>query len=272
MTQASTPHHIVRQSRPSLREKTRFCEISRDVVFSKLRHFVYRNSTKYTVLCHFWTPFARFCRFFAPLSYATMVFQSDFFGILHRSNIEKCVLKLITLPVYAGYLSLFVVSFVLKHEKGCDILSKKRPSGDGLIRKRSDGRWEGRIVIAYDEKGLPKTKNVLAKTKRECSEKLEKLKAKIGATYTTKCSSEMPFGKWMDYWYRTYCKNTLKEYTQKTYEQRIYKQIIPKIGHLPLNKITTGTLERFYAELKTDGRLVRREQNGNGQEIRLVWR
>lgn len=141
---------------------------------------------------------------------------------------------------------------------------KKRKSGDGTIRQRNDGRWEGRIVIAYDEKGLPKTKNVLAKTKRECSEKLEKLKAELGATDTTKCSSEMPFGKWMDHWYRTYCKNTLKDYTQKTYEQRIYKQIIPKIGHLPLNKITTGTLERFYAELKTDGRLVRREQNGNG--------
>lgn len=69
---------------------------------------------------------------------------------------------------------------------------------------------------------------------------------------------------YQSYWYRTYCKNALKEYTQKTYEQRIYKQIIPKFGHYPLNKITTGTLERFYAELKTDGRLVRREQNGNG--------
>lgn len=92
MTQASTPHHIVRQSRPNLREKTRFSEISGDVVFSKLRHFVYRSDTKYTVLCHFWTPFVRFCRAFAPLSYATMVFQVDFFGILHRSKIEKmCV-------------------------------------------------------------------------------------------------------------------------------------------------------------------------------------
>ena len=27
-----------------------------------------------------------------------------------------------------------------------------------------DGRWEGRVVIGYDDQGLPKTKNVLAKT------------------------------------------------------------------------------------------------------------
>ena len=45
------------------------------------------------------------------------------------------------------------------------------------IYKRKDGRWEGRAVIGYDEKGLPKTKSVLAKTKRECQEKLKTLEA-----------------------------------------------------------------------------------------------
>lgn len=139
----------------------------------------------------------------------------------------------------------------------------KRKSGTGTVRQRKDGRWEGRIVVAYDEKGLPKTKNVLAKTKAECVEKLKELKAELGTSERIKCFPDMPFGEWIDYWYRTYCKNTLKEYTQTTYEQRIYKQIIPKLGHYPLNKITAGTLEKFYAELKTDGRLVRREQNGN---------
>ncbi len=146
----------------------------------------------------------------------------------------------------------------------------KRKSGTGTVRQRKDGRWEGRIVVAYDEKGLPKTKNVLAKTKAECIDKLKKLKAELGTSDQIKCSPDMSFGKWMDYWYRTYCKNTLKEYTQKTYEQRIYKQIIPKLGQNPLNKITTGTLEKFYAQLKTDGRLVRREQNGNGLSSSVI--
>ena len=51
-------------------------------------------------------------------------------------------------------------------------MAKRRPSGDGMVRKKEDGSWEGRVVIGYDEKGLPKTKNVLAKTKRECQERL----------------------------------------------------------------------------------------------------
>ena len=128
---------------------------------------------------------------------------------------------------------------------------------------RKDGRWEGRVVIGYDEKNLPKTKNVTAKTKAECLERLEKLKA-VGSTAVRKCTPAMTFGEWMDFWYQTYCKNTLKKSTQTTYEERIYKQIIPKIGHHPLNKVTTGTLDRFYAHLKADGRLVRREQFGPG--------
>ena len=58
-------------------------------------------------------------------------------------------------------------------------MEKRRPSDDGMVRKREDGRWEGRVVVGYDEKGLPKTKNVLAKTKSECSAKLNALKASL---------------------------------------------------------------------------------------------
>ena len=42
-------------------------------------------------------------------------------------------------------------------------MTKRRPNGDGMIRKRADGRWEGRIVVGYNEKGNPKTKNVTGK-------------------------------------------------------------------------------------------------------------
>ncbi len=142
-------------------------------------------------------------------------------------------------------------------------MAKRRKSGEGTVRQRKDGRWEARVVVSYDEKGLPKTKNVTAKTKTECLEKLKKLKAELGAV-TRKCSPTMPFGEWMDFWYQTYCKNTLKESTQATYEQRIYKQIIPKIGHHLLNQINTGTLEKFYAQLKSNGRLVKRDIYGSG--------
>ncbi|MBP8640240.1 MAG: hypothetical protein KBI01_04995 [Oscillospiraceae bacterium] len=34
-------------------------------------------------------------------------------------------------------------------------MAKRRPSGDGMVRKRPDGRWEGRIVVAHKDNGDP---------------------------------------------------------------------------------------------------------------------
>ena len=62
-------------------------------------------------------------------------------------------------------------------------MAKKRKYGSGTVRKRSDGRWEARVVVGYDDNGNPKTKNVLAKTKAECLVKLEELKEKYNLSY-----------------------------------------------------------------------------------------
>ena len=52
-------------------------------------------------------------------------------------------------------------------------MAKKRANGEGNIRKRKDGRWEGRYTAGYDEKtGKRITKSVLGKTQAEVKEKL----------------------------------------------------------------------------------------------------
>lgn len=148
-------------------------------------------------------------------------------------------------------------------------MAKKRKSGSGTLRKRSDGRWEARVVIGYDEKGSPKTKSVLARTKTECLEKLEELKKKVSPP-VTKCKPDMPFGDWMDFWYQNYCKPSLNQNTQLGYEDRIYKHIIPELGKISLNEITQSDLQQFYAKLKTSGRLIRVELYGPGLSDRMV--
>ena len=85
-------------------------------------------------------------------------------------------------------------------------MAKKRKAGDGLIRQRADGRWEGRYVVGYDDHGYPKTKAVFGKSKRECTEKLAALKAQLGGIPSDKLRPEMRFADWLDYWYETHCK------------------------------------------------------------------
>ena len=149
-------------------------------------------------------------------------------------------------------------------------MARKRKSGTGTIRQRKDGRWEGRAVVGYDDKGLPKTKNVLAKTKHECQEKLTKLMERVGSAKSEKICADMPFGEWMDFWYQTYIKSGLRPATQNTYESTIYQHIIPQLGKIPLCQLTQKDLQQFYAHLKKEGRLVRTEQYGKGLSDRMV--
>ena len=79
-------------------------------------------------------------------------------------------------------------------------MAKKRKAGDGLIRQRADGRWEGRYVVGYDDHGCPKTKAVFGKSKRECAEKLAALKVQLGGIPSDKLRPEMRFADWLDYW------------------------------------------------------------------------
>ena len=53
-------------------------------------------------------------------------------------------------------------------------MPKRRANGEGNIRKRKDGRWEGRYTAGYDpETGKRIIKNVLGKTQAEVKEKLK---------------------------------------------------------------------------------------------------
>ena len=148
-------------------------------------------------------------------------------------------------------------------------IAKKRKNGEGTLRLRKDGRWEGRIVVGYNEKSLPITKCVTAKTKTECSTKLEALKEQYGRS-SDRIKADMPFGDWIDFWYQTYCRHTLRITTRTDYENRIYNHIIPEIGKIPLNKLSQSDLQQFYAKEKTDGRKLHAKTYGKGLSDRTI--
>ena len=149
-------------------------------------------------------------------------------------------------------------------------MAKRRKRGDGSVHLRKDGRWEGRVVIGYDDNGYPKTKNVLAKNKKECLQKLKVLKDSLKKVELERLSSDMCFGAWLDHWYQNQCKPTIGAKTQTDYENRIYRHIIPEIGQIPLNRLTAADLQQFYRQLKQGGRLQAVEQYGPGLSDRMV--
>ena len=66
-------------------------------------------------------------------------------------------------------------------------MPKRRANGEGNIRKRKDGRWEGRYTVGHDpETGKAIIKNVLGKTQAEVKEKLKKPSRKTSASTTAR--------------------------------------------------------------------------------------
>ena len=78
-------------------------------------------------------------------------------------------------------------------------MAKRRPKGDGMIRRRKDGRWEGRIVVGHKENGSRIYKYVFAKTQKELLPKFHQLKEQYAGMELTD-QSKMTLGEWLDKW------------------------------------------------------------------------
>ena len=149
-------------------------------------------------------------------------------------------------------------------------MAKRRKRGEGSVHLRKDGRWEGRAVIGYDDKGLPVTKNVLAKTKSECAAKLKALQDSIQTPTSDQPKPGILLADWLDFWYQSYKKPSLRPNTQMSYERRIYQHIIPALGSTQLNKLTANDIQQFYTRLKQGGRLLRIDLYGEGLSDQTV--
>ena len=142
-------------------------------------------------------------------------------------------------------------------------MAKKRANGEGRIRKRSDGRWDGRYTAGYhSETGKRIIKNVLGKTQAECKAKLS---AAMEATRGIDVSraDEYTVATWLRTWFELYAKPHIRPSTMNYYHRNIEQHIIPAIGDIPLNKLTTRDLQKLYNDLMENGRIDRKSGHGN---------
>ena len=141
-------------------------------------------------------------------------------------------------------------------------MAKKRANGEGNIRKRKDGRWEGRYTAGHDsETGKAIYKNVLGKTQAEVK---AKLKAAIQEAQTLDLSKTGKYtvGEWMEVWFEDYAKLKVRPSSHQTYRGYIDNHIRPNIGDIPLEKLTSLDLQKLYKKLLTKGRVDRVEAKG----------
>ena len=138
-------------------------------------------------------------------------------------------------------------------------MAKRRSNGEGNIRKRKDGRWEGRYTAGRDPVTVNQIfKNVLGKTQAEVKEKLQKALAQAGKIDFTK-TGKYTIGAWMEVWFENVAKIKVRASSHQSYRGYIDNHIMPNIGSIPLEKLTTMDLQKFYRKLITKGRVERKE-------------
>ena len=142
-------------------------------------------------------------------------------------------------------------------------MAKRRPNGDGMIRQKKKGQWEGRIVVGHKENCNPIFRYVYAKTQKEL---LDKLRYKIDEFRDTELTedSKMSLSEWLDKWIAEYMTGTVRESTLRGYKRYVESYIKPALGEKPIAFFTTSQIQKFYNNLKKNGRINNRHIYGEG--------
>ena len=131
-------------------------------------------------------------------------------------------------------------------------MAKRRPSGDGMVRKRDDGRWEGRIVVGHKENGDSIFHYVSAKTQKALLEKLHKSIDEYDGAELTE-DSRMTLGEWLDIWLKECAEPSVRPSTYKGYRGYAERNIKPSLGSKQISKVTAADVQTLYRKLQQEG-------------------
>ena len=142
-------------------------------------------------------------------------------------------------------------------------MGKRRPSGDGMVRKREDGRWEGRIVVGHKGNGDSIFRYIYADTQKELTTKLrQNIDAFQGVELTEQ--SKMTLAQWLDEWLEKHMTGTVRPGTLEGYRKDMDNHVKPYLGEKLLIKLTSDDLRELYQLLLERGRKLPRQNCGPG--------
>ena len=133
-------------------------------------------------------------------------------------------------------------------------MAKRRPSGDGMVRKRDDGRWEGRIVVGHKNDGEPIFRYVYGATQKELLSKLHQRIEQFADVELTE-DSRLTLAEWLKKWMDEYMPGTIRDGTLKGYQMYARNYVNPYIGEKIVSQVTSFDFQKLYAKLRKQGRM-----------------
>lgn len=126
-----------------------------------------------------------------------------------------------------------------------------RGKGEGSITE-SNGMYQARITIGYDENGKQKRQAKYFKTKREAKEWLTEVKsAQDKGVYIE--PNKMTLSEWIDIWLTEYKKRTVKPTTYSKLYQVLDRHVKPTLGNCKLKDLRVEMVQKLINELYDQG-------------------
>ncbi|PKM82552.1 MAG: site-specific integrase [Firmicutes bacterium HGW-Firmicutes-14] len=123
---------------------------------------------------------------------------------------------------------------------------KRRARGEGTIRQRKDGTWEAIVSIGADPlTGKLQRKSFYGKSQGEVKEKRDNFLMEV-KTGTHVDPDKTTFGEWVARWLDLYVKPKVKMSTYAKYITNFRKHILPDLGPIRLQVISTEEIQKFY--------------------------
>ena len=131
-------------------------------------------------------------------------------------------------------------------------MAKRRANGEGNIRKRSDGRWEGRYTVGRDPNtGKVIYKNVLAKTQKDCKEKLKRA-IEENAKVDSIRAGQYTVGQWMDVWFEN-CAKIKVRIESKSQPKGLSAKTVRNINQVISSAMDFAIDQKLISTNPTDG-------------------
>jgi integrase len=128
----------------------------------------------------------------------------------------------------------------------------RRGHGEGAIYQRaSDGKWVGSVNLGY-ENGRRKRKAIYGKTRREVSEKMKALLADQQKGMPLRTNERLTVEQFLKSWLPT-IKGEVRIATYVQYEVSVRCHLIPKLGRVPISKLTPQDVRTFISAEVEEG-------------------
>ena len=131
-------------------------------------------------------------------------------------------------------------------------MPKRRANGEGMIRKRADGRWEARYTDLREPDTKKRVKQIIRKTQKEVVEQLKAVLAEISNNKPLLSQENPTISEWMHLWMTEYKIGELRDSTYETYMRNIDHYINPTIGSLKVKALQGIHIQKLYNTLQKD--------------------